>query len=261
MPDKVIPYISIVVPVFKEADKIAGTISTIHRYFKERGCRFEMIVVDDCSPDDTFERASKLKLSYPELRVLKLEKNTRKGGAVKEGILEAIGEYILFTDADLAVSIDQIENLFKPILEEGFDVAIGSRGLANSQILRSQSPIREMMGKIYGRLINLLIISGVRDTQCGFKCFKRETAHNIFKNLIGYTPVPAFDIEELLMATKIGYKVAEVPVTWAHNPETRIPYNWKSSIKVFLELLRIKKRWRIILPHRIKKSNGKVSLS
>lgn len=245
------PYISIVVPAYNESDKIVNTVNTINSYFGQKDYPFEIIVVDDASQDNTFSLVSDLTGNNKNLRVYKMEKNSRKSGAVKTGVLNSRGRLVLTTDADLATSIEQFEKLLDLVVNQNYDIVIGSRGLESSKLLVSQSLIRKSLGKLYGRLANILLISGIIDTQCGFKLYKKSVVNDIFKPLTSKLSV--FEIEVLIVATKLGYRIAEIPVVWTHNPDTRLKYSLSSSMKVFLELLRLKYHWKIIFPYKIKK--------
>ena len=245
------PYISIVVPAFNESDKIAWTIEKISSFFEKKNYPFEIIVADDASKDQTFSIVSGLIPKYPWLKAIKLEKNGEKAGAVKEGVLRASGRYILFTDADLSTSIEQVDKLLTTVVTGGYDIAIGSRGLRLSKLVASQGFMRKMMGRIYGHLINMLLISDIRDTQCGFKLFRHEASQEIFNRLTIQSAL--FDLEVLLIALKLGYRVAEIPVTWSHNPDTRLKLNLRTSLKRFVELFRLKYQWAIIFPYKAKK--------
>ncbi|MCM8771878.1 MAG: glycosyltransferase family 2 protein [Candidatus Omnitrophica bacterium] len=227
--------ISVIVPAYNEEKRILKTLENIYKYFKNRNLAFEIIVVDDGSKDKTVEIVNKFADGKNEIKIIKHEKNLGKGAAVKTGVLNASGNLILFTDADLSTPIEEFEKLEKKI-KEGYDIAIGSRGLKDSKIIIPQPLFRRIVGKIFPLLVRLLIIKDFRDTQCGFKLFKKETK-KIFEEL--KTNGFAFDVEFLARGKKEGYKIAEVGVVWYNSPESKVSL-LKSPLKMLIELKKIK---------------------
>jgi dolichyl-phosphate beta-glucosyltransferase len=229
--------ISIVIPAYNEEKRIEKTLKKIYEYFKEKGVEFEIIIVDDGSKDKTVEIVERFSLDKKEIRILKHEKNMGKGAAVKTGILNAKGELILFTDADLSTPIEEFEKL-KNEIEGGYDIAIGSRALKDSKIIIPQPFYRRIIGRIFPLLVRLIVIKDFKDTQCGFKLFKNEAAKKIFSRLKinGF----AFDVEVLARGKKEGFKIAEIGVVWYNSPESKVSV-LKAPIKMFLELNKIKK--------------------
>jgi len=159
-----------------------------------------------------------------------------KGAAVKTGILNAKGELILFTDADLSTPIEEFEKLKKEI-ENGYDIAIGSRGLKDSKIVIPQPFYRRMVGRIFPLLVRLLVINDFKDTQCGFKLFKKETGKKIFSQL--KTDGFAFDVEVLARGKKENFKIAEVGVVWYNSPCSSVKI-FRDSFRMFISLLKIR---------------------
>ena len=229
--------ISIVIPAYNEEKRIGKTLERVYEYFKKKKTEFEIIVVDDGSNDRTVEIVEKFSSDKKEIRILKHEKNMGKGKAVKTGILDAKGNLILFTDADLSTPIEEFEKLKKAI-ENGYDIAIGSRGLKDSKIVIPQPFYRRIIGRIFPLLVRLIVIKDFKDTQCGFKLFKKEVAKKIFSQL--KTEGFAFDVEVLARGKKENFKIAEVGVLWYNSPESKVSI-LKSPFKMFLELNRIKK--------------------
>jgi len=229
--------ISIVIPAYNEEKRIGKTLERVYEYFKKKKTEFEIIVVDDGSNDRTVEIVEKFSSDKKEIRILKHEKNMGKGKAVKTGILDAKGNLILFTDADLSTPIEEFEKLKKAI-ENGYDIAIGSRGLKDSKIVIPQPFYRRIIGRIFPLLVKLIVIKDFKDTQCGFKLFKKEVAKKIFSQL--KTEGFAFDVEVLARGKKENFKIAEVGVLWYNSPESKVSI-LKSPFKMFLELNRIKK--------------------
>ncbi len=229
--------ISIVIPAYNEEKRIGKTLERVYEYFKKKKTEFEIIVVDDGSNDRTVEIVEKFSSDKKEIRILKHEKNMGKGKAVKTGILDAKGNLILFTDADLSTPIEEFEKLKKAI-ENGYDIAIGSRGLKDSKIVIPQPFYRRIIGRIFPLLVKLIVIKDFKDTQCGFKLFKKDIAKKIFSQL--KTEGFAFDVEVLARGKKENFKIAEVGVLWYNSPESKVSI-LKSPFKMFLELNRIKK--------------------
>jgi dolichyl-phosphate beta-glucosyltransferase len=228
--------ISIVIPAYNEEKRIGKTLKKVYEYFKEKKIEFEIIVVDDGSNDKTVEIVEKFSFDKKEIRILKHEKNMGKGAAVKTGILNAKGELILFTDADLSTPIEEFEKLKKEI-ENGYDIAIGSRGLKDSKIVIPQPFYRRIIGKIFPFLVRLIVINDFKDTQCGFKLFKKEAGKKIFSQL--KTDGFAFDVEVLARGKKENFKIAEVPVVWINSPYSSVKI-FKDSFKMFISLLKIR---------------------
>jgi dolichyl-phosphate beta-glucosyltransferase len=214
--------LSIVMPAYNEEKKIHKDIEAVFEFFNESKISGELIIVNDGSKDNTFITASAFKEKYPNLKVLTYEKNRGKGYATKTGMLEAQGSFILLADAGLCVpykyALSGIE-----LLKQGNDIAIGSRrGDPNKvKIVREQPLYRKLGSKGFQLLIHLfqLIPPGIEDTQCGFKLFKKQIAHDVFNRLI--TEKFMWDIEVLRIAVKKKYKVVPFPVEWGNDPDSR----------------------------------------
>ncbi|MGB9906711.1 MAG: dolichyl-phosphate beta-glucosyltransferase [Candidatus Saccharicenans sp.] len=231
-------YLSVVVPAYNEEKRIGFSLFRIKDYLQSRNISAEVIVVDDGSTDRTAEEAGEIMADYPEFRVITLPVNRGKGAAVRSGVLQARGELVLFTDADLSTPIEELEK-FLPLAREGCQVVIGSRALPESQIKERQGWLREHLGKFFNLLVRLLVLKGFKDTQCGFKLFRKEAAREIFLRL--ETEGFAFDVEVLLLARKLGYKICQVPVVWVNHPESRVRLV-RGSLKMLGELLRIRRK-------------------
>ena len=199
------------------------------------GREYEIIVVNDGSNDRTVDVV--LGLEDNKIRVVNNPGNKGKGFAVRNGMLNARGNVLLFSDADLSTPISELDN-FLPLLERGYDVVFGSRAMKHSNIEVHQPRSRELMGKLYNKIVRATTISGIKDTQCGFKLFTKDAANKIFnlQKLDGFS----FDVEILYLAKKCGFQIKEVPVTWINNPDTKIN-SVKDSAKMFVDLLKI--RW------------------
>jgi len=231
--------ISVVIPAFNESEGIERTLSTVTKYLSDSPYAPEVIVVDDGSKDGTAEIVSRLAEQHPCVRLVKLGSNRGKGYAVRTGVLEATGDYILFSDADLSTPIEELEKLCDEV-RNGYDVAIGSRGLPESNLETRQSWLREHAGRTFNLLVRLTVLPGIHDTQCGFKCFRRDAAAKILEQqtATGYE----FDVELLCIARKLGYQIAEVPVTWRNRAESRVRF-LRDSVRMFRGLLSLRRRY------------------
>lgn len=212
------PRLSVVIPAYNEATRIPRTLDRVLGYLRVRQFAFEILVVDDGSEDGTTD-AVKAR-SDPEIRLIRLAANRGKGAAVRDGVRASEGQdLILLTDADLSAPIDELQRL-ETALAQGADVACGSRGLSASMIRVSQPVYRREMGNMFNRVIRVLGLTTFRDTQCGFKLFRADAARDVFSRctIDGF----AFDVECLYLAALLGYRTAEVPVSWAHVPESRV---------------------------------------
>jgi dolichyl-phosphate beta-glucosyltransferase len=230
--------LSIVVPAYNESGRLPGSLRRMRDYFDAAGEEYEVIVVDDGSADDTYAATVALCDEWPQLRALRFERNRGKGAAVRAGMLAASGEQRLFSDADLSTPLDELPKL-RAKLQGDVKVAIASRALAQSQIDVHQQKRRELMGRTYNRLLQLLVLPGVHDSQCGFKVFTAEAAIACFEPL--RTTRFGFDAEVLLCAQAHGWKIAEVPVRWRHVEASRVNSVRDASRMLFdLVLLRLR---------------------
>jgi len=209
--------LSVVIPAYNEAGRIGPTLDRVDAYLGARGGGSEILVVDDGSTDATAE----LVAAHPAhgLRLVRLERNRGKGAAVRRGVAESRGRRVLLCDADLSTPIEEIEVLERH-LEDGADLAIGSRGLGDSAVRRHQPLYRELMGKTFNRIIRFLGIRGVRDTQCGFKLLDGAVARRLFATLL--TDGFAFDVELIWLARRAGCRIDEVGVEWWNSPASRV---------------------------------------
>ncbi|MCX8036360.1 MAG: glycosyltransferase family 2 protein [Candidatus Sumerlaeia bacterium] len=231
--------LSVIIPVYNEEKRLGRTLARMAEYFSSQRYGWELIVVDDGSRDGSVAVAEQAGMG-DRLRVIRHEINRGKGAAVRTGMAAAKGEYCLFSDADLSTPIEEIEK-FWPRFEQGYDVVIGSRGLAGSQIELHQNRVRELMGRTFNLLVRLLVVPGIYDTQCGFKMFSRRAVEVIFPRcrLDGW----AFDVELLALALGEGFRIAEVPVRWINSPDTRVRA-LSASLQMFFDLLRLRRRFK-----------------
>lgn len=231
-------YLSIIIPAFNEELRLKNTLQKIYNYLKNKEFGYEIIVVDDGSVDSTSKTASLSLLGQTnKLKILKNNVNKGKGYSVKRGIMEAQGEYILFSDADLSTPIEELDKLLASIQPDA-DIAIGSRGAKGAQIKVHQPFYREYMGKFFNQLVKIFAVKGIKDTQCGFKLFKSKAAKSIAQKLKidGF----AFDVEMLYLAQKNGLRIKEIPVVWINSPTSKVnPLS--DSLKMLFELMNIRK--------------------
>lgn len=231
--------LTVVVPAYNEASRIDASLTRILEYLNASPSSSELIVVVDGSTDDTLRRAEAAQPGRVSLRVIHSHVNHGKGFAVRQGMLAARGRYVLFSDTDLSTPIEEAGRLVTAI-EEGADVAIGSRSLAGSDVRVRQPLWRESMGRAFNWFVQRLALPGIIDSQCGFKCFRREAARRLFERqrLDGF----AFDVEVLYLARVFGYRIVEVPVVWIDEPNSKV-HPVRDSAQMLLDLARI--RWRI----------------
>jgi dolichyl-phosphate beta-glucosyltransferase len=211
--------LSVVVPAYNEAGRLPGSLRRMREYLDAAGEPYEVIVVDDGSADDTYAASTAAAETWPQLSVIRFPRNRGKGAAVREGMLAAHGEHRLFSDADLSTPLDELPKL-RAKLAGDVQVAIASRALAESQIDVHQERRRELMGRTYNRLLQLLVLPGIHDSQCGFKVFTAQAAVACFEPL--RTMRFGFDAEVLLRARGFGWRIAEVPVRWRHVEASRV---------------------------------------
>jgi dolichyl-phosphate beta-glucosyltransferase len=229
--------LSIIVPAFNEERRLPKTLDDICRYLRSRQIRAEVLVVDDGSTDGTIKVAGNARAGFTALRLLSNGRNRGKGFSVRHGVLEARGDFVLFTDADLSTPIEEIEKLLA-VLRDGHDVAIGSRALDRRLIEVHQSAFREQAGIIFNQLVRRITGLPFQDTQCGFKAFRREKVRAVFEQQ--RTEGFGFDPEILFLARRKGLRIAEIPVRWAHDPATKV-HMIGDSVRMFLDLFAI--RW------------------
>jgi glycosyltransferase involved in cell wall biosynthesis len=230
------PRISIVIPAYNEAARIEGTLERVVGCVKRDGWDAEVLVVDDGSTDETVDIVQHWMAKHPFLHLSKNPGNRGKGFSVRNGLLQSAGEYVMFTDADLSAPIEEATRLFEA-LDAGADVAIGSRWLDKQRQIVQQPLYRRFFGRCFNWVTRKIMGLPYRDTQCGFKAFKREAAQTIFR--LQTIERWGFDPEILFIARKLKLKVAEVPVTWGHDERSRISY-LKDGMKMLEEMAQIR---------------------
>lgn len=235
MPPKEI-FLSIVIPAYNEDKRIHKSLDAIKKFQNNHNFLTETIVVVDGSPDNTAEVVKKYSKEIENLRIIDRKENRGKGYSVKEGMLAAIGKYILFTDADNSTPIEQVDKLLKYIDE--YEVVIGSRYCKGGKLALRQSFYRVLGSRTLNLIIQLLAARGIEDTQCGFKLFQEKAAQEIFKRQT--FDRFSFDIELLAIARKLGYRTKEVGITWYDDPHSTVnPI--KDGIQMIKDSVKVRK--------------------
>jgi dolichyl-phosphate beta-glucosyltransferase len=226
------PFLSIVIPAHNEANRLPDTLEQLFAFLKKQTFTFEVLIIENGSSDSTLEIAQRFAEQHPELHILQSAKG--KGAAVKHGMLAANGEYRFMCDADLSMPVDEIAKFIPPTLNN-FDIAIASRE-AKGAVRYNEPRYRHLGGRVINFLIQLFILPGLNDTQCGFKCFSAKVVEDIYnlQTLNGWS----FDIELLYIARRHKYRVREIPIHWVHHPETKVSAI-RDAIRMIQDIFRI----------------------
>jgi dolichyl-phosphate beta-glucosyltransferase len=222
--------ISIIIPAKNEEKRLPEFLNTVITFCRQSTRTYEIIVVDDGSTDDTRKAALAFQKDFPSLGVLSLHVNRGKGHAVKQGFASARGDIVLFLDADGSTGPEEIEKHL-PFFNQGYDIVIGSRllgGVVESKLYR------RLMGSFFNAMVHMFLIGGIKDTQCGFKMFRRPVADAVFQpmRLDGF----GFDLEILYLAKRKGYRIKEVPVNWRHVDGSKVDLikdSWRMLQNIF----------------------------
>ncbi|MEK7640399.1 MAG: dolichyl-phosphate beta-glucosyltransferase [Patescibacteria group bacterium] len=230
------PYLSVIIPVYNEAKRLPLTLIDIDRHLSEQEYSYEILVVNDGSKDATAEIVERFKPLIENLKLVDFKENRGKGAVVRDGMQAAKGNWRLFMDADNSTSIIEFNKMI-PYLDEGYEVVIGSRAVKGSKLNPASSLLRSLAGKFGNVIVQLTLLHGIWDTQCGFKCFSEEAARRIFSiaRLNGW----GFDAEALALAKKLGYQIKEMPVHWVSDSYSHVRLS--SYFLVLWDTLRI--RW------------------
>lgn len=230
------PHLSVIIPAYNEAKRIPLTLIDIDRHLSGVDFEYEIIVIDNNSKDATREIVSRFIPIIKNLKVIEC-KTQGKGAAVNKGMLEAKGDLRLFLDADNSTSVDHFFEM-RHYFTEGFDVVIGSRDLPESKMTPPQPWYRRLLGDLGNLFIQLMLLKGIKDTQCGFKIFSEKAAEAVFPlcSINGW----GFDVEILSLAKELGFKIKEAPVVWINNVFSHVKPT--AYIFVLLEVIKIKYR-------------------
>jgi dolichyl-phosphate beta-glucosyltransferase len=216
------PYLSVIIPAHNEAKRLPLTLIDIDKRLAEVRHTYEIVVVNDCSTDDTAAVVQRFAGLVKHLRLIDNKEHKGKGGVVRDGMLKTHGAYRLFTDADNSTSVDQFLKMI-PYLEEGYDVVIGSRAVKGAKLEPAEPFYRQLFGKGLNIIVQLLLLPGIWDTQCGFKVFSAEAAEKIFSQsrISGW----GFDVEVLSLAKRMGYRIKEMPVRWVDDTRSQVKFS------------------------------------
>jgi len=231
------PYLSVVIPAYNEEDRIGKTIEKTLEYLQKQEYSYELIIVDDGSCDNTSGVVESFIKNDPNSHFLSYPDNAGKGKAVRTGIVASKGEFVLFMDADYSTPIEELEKAFA-VMQNGADIAIGSRGLEPDMVVVKQPSYRQWGAKIFNMIaFYWLSLTEFKDTQCGFKLFRGKMARKIFSimKVDGYM----FDVESLYLAKKHKYVIREFPVHWINDPSSKLRFFYDTA-RMFLHLAQIR---------------------
>jgi dolichyl-phosphate beta-glucosyltransferase len=238
------PYLSVIIPVYNESKRLPLTLIDMDKHLSEAGFSYEIVVVNDGSKDSTADIVRRFSHLIKNLRLLNNVQNHGKGWVVRQAMLDAKGDVRLFMDADNSVGIDQFSKMMpylpSPEGEKGkYEIVIGSRDIPGAKLVPPQPWYKRMSGDLGNLFIQLLLLPGMWDTQCGFKAFTAEAAERIFSKM--KVDRWALDPEALSLGKKMGYKIKEIPVTWVNNPFSKVSLG--GYIKFLFDVVKIK--WRL----------------
>ncbi len=228
------PYISVVIPAYNEEKRLPHTLRAVTAYLQKQSYTWEIVVVNDGSSDGTADLVKSLAAQDARIALLEYGQNRGKGYAVRFGMTHVSGSIRVFMDADNSTSIDHLEK-FLPILKSGFDVVIGSRDIAGAAIRVHQSKIKEILGDLGNIWIQFWAVSGIKDTQAGFKVFTKKASDDIFP----YLTIDrwGFDVEALAVARMRGYNISEQPINWVNDPNSKVsPSAYAQVLKEVVEV-------------------------
>lgn len=222
-------FLSVVIPAYNEEQRLPNTLKAVLHYLKRQDYTWEIAVVNDGSKDKTADVVREFQVSEPNVKLLQYGNNRGKGYAVRYGMTHTTGQYRLFMDADNSTTIDHFEK-FLPHLKEGYNVAIGSRDIAGADIAVHQAKWKELLGDLGNLWIQFWAVPGIKDTQAGFKVFTGKASDDVFSRLT--IDRWGFDVEALAVARQRGYKIKELPIHWANDPNSKV------SAKAYLDVLK-----------------------
>ena len=211
------PLASVIIPAWNEERRMSTSLKQVAAFVQEQPESIEVIVVDDGSTDATAAIVEEAGQKHPFIKLIR-NPHGGKGAAVKTGVARAEGQYLIISDTDLSVPIQELPKFLPPTLD-GYDIAIASREIKGAQRI-NEPYYRHLMGRVYNLLVRMVAVPGIQDTQCGFKAFRREVAREIFpyQTIEGW----GFDVEILFIAQRLGYRIVEVPVIWYYGAESKV---------------------------------------
>jgi dolichyl-phosphate beta-glucosyltransferase len=234
--------LSIIIPVYNEQSRLAGCFSSLLKWIPNTSVSLrEIVFINDGSTDSTVRilqrNISKLRKALnTNVRIISYDTNRGKGYAVKTGVLEASGEYILVMDADMSTHPQEM-NKFIPHMQRGVDVIVGTRKNGHSTVVTHQPLYRELLGRFFTQLTHAIVKSAVTDYTCGFKAFSKKAAYDIFSRVT--VNAWSYDVESLFIATKFGYSMIEVPVVWSDKKGSKVQL-WRDAPTSLIELILIR---------------------
>lgn len=229
-------FLSVVVPAFNERWRLPPTLIDMVDYLEKREFDYEIIVVDDGSSDETSEMVKKFERVRDQVRLIRLPRNAGKGHAVRTGVLNAKGAHVIFADADGSTPIAEIDKLLDAI-KNGADIAIGSRALSSDNTTVKTVWYRKLLGRSFNYVVNVILLPGIADTQCGFKMFTAKAAEFLFsrQKSDGFS----FDVEILFIAQRAGLKIEEIPINWENVPGSKVSLIL-DALRMFRDVFRFK---------------------
>jgi len=227
-------YLSVIIPAYNEECRIGRTLTKLRSYLDNQNYTYEVVVSDDGSSDTTREIVNIIAEGWPQLRLLIAPQNQGKGAVVKQGVLSAHGRYVLFTDADNATPIEEIEKFWPYV--KSYPIVFGSRYCHGAHVHIAQARHRIILSRLSNLLIRMMAVPGILDTQCGFKLFEQNVGKNIFAN-VRLTRF-GFDIEVFVIARQLGYQFKEVGINWYNDADTRVRTG-REAIRTLKDLFKI----------------------
>lgn len=236
------PYLSVVIPAYKEGERIGKTLLEIEKYFNDKNYEWEILIVVDGSPDNTAEISRNYASQIRNLRVIENKENHGKGYVVRQGLLEAKGKYRLFMDADGSTSINHLDK-FLPEFENGYDLVVGSRDIEGAFVQIHQAKYKEILGDMGNWAIRIILgLWSFPDTQCGFKMISGKAADEVAKRMV--IDRFGFDFEMIKLAKDLGFKVKQLPVRWLNEEGSTVTLVGPNGyIQTFIDLFKM--RWRL----------------
>lgn len=237
------PYLSVIIPSYKEGKRIAENLEKCEKYFQDKNYEYEIVVVVDGSPDDTAEVARGYADHFKNFRVIENPQNHGKGYVVRQGLLEAKGEYRMFFDADGSTSVTHLDS-FLPEFKNGYDVVIGSRDIQGAYVQVHQAKYKEIMGDMGNWAIRIVLgLWNFPDTQCGFKMLSAKAAEEIASRMV--VDRFGFDYELVILAKKLGFKIKQMPVRWLNEEGSTVKLTGPNGYtQVLIDLFKTK--WRLM---------------
>ena len=235
------PALSLVIPAYNEEVRLSASLDAVARFAAAHPGGCEVILVDDGSSDRTAEIARAFAARHPFSRVLVNDRNRGKGYSIRQGALDARGETILISDADLSTPLTESAKLLARLAAMGEGIAIGSRGLAGSNVEVHQNALRELMGRTFNLVVRTMTGLPFRDTQCGFKALSRRIAEPIFRR--ARVDRFSWDVEILYVARKRGVKIEEIPVTWRNAPGSKVGI-LSAPVEMLRDVIRVRRWYR-----------------